>query len=137
MRSILFASLAVLTACRAAESSNVLSDPATSPPAEGEPAPAAPAGDTDGLAGGATRSGAPIGLSTKLSDLMDVSSLNSDARFGDLTVEHFLAMAPNVEWRERYEDDIRNSSIISMLWLKGYKDMAKFAANEPIGPEGI
>lgn len=83
-----------------------------------------------------TRSGKPIRLDTPLSDLMDASELAADPRFGALTVEQLLAMAPNLQWSERYAGDITTSSILRMLWLDGPRDMAKLAANVPFGPEG-
>ena len=91
--------------------------------------------------------GKAIALETKLSEMMDVRQLERpaaagetevklDARVGELTLEHLLGMASNLDWRERYEGDLAKSSIVRMLWLDGAKDMSGLAASVKFGEGG-
>ena len=83
-----------------------------------------------------TRAGKPVVLTTTMAELFEEEVLNADVRFKQITVEQLLAMAPNLEWSERYNGKITQSSIINMLWLGGYADMSSYAAKQKIGAAG-
>lgn len=76
-------------------------------------------------------------LSTKIQDLLprdEWKKINADPSFGEITVEELLAMAPNLEWKEKY-GDVKDSNITKMLWVEGYPDMAKYAGEQSFGPD--
>jgi CubicO group peptidase (beta-lactamase class C family) len=80
--------------------------------------------------------GPSINLSTRLGELTDTTVLNSDARIADITIEQLLSMAPNFVWNEGYDGDISTSNVVRMLWLDGPRDMMRYVAGLPFGPEG-
>ncbi len=79
----------------------------------------------------------PLKLTTRVNEILsekEWKAINSDLFFGEITVEELLAMAPNLQWKEKY-GDVKDSSITKMLWVEGYPDMAKFAGDQEFGPE--
>ena len=46
--------------------------------------------------------------------------------FSELTIRHLINMNSALNWSEDYGKDIRNSSVLHMLYGPGYKDMSEF-----------
>lgn len=96
--------------------------------------------------------GRPVTLRTKLRELISAKDLGLEderrrAALSDqlevennkvmnLTLEHFAGMSPNLDWREKYTEDISISNIVGMLWVNGFDDMAKYAASQKFAPQG-
>jgi CubicO group peptidase (beta-lactamase class C family) len=96
----------------------------------------------------------PIGLDTKLGDLIDVSTLDfarfvdkgalsdPDAtiadfqkRLANMAVEDFLSMnISGPAWNEGYDGNVKTSNVVGMLWLEGQRDMASYAASKLLDP---
>src|SRR5262249_52084084 len=93
----------------------------------------------------------PIGLSTRLRDVIDINKFDVArfvekgtpnrviedfrARLGDLQVEDLLTMnAPGPAWNEGYDGNIKTSNVVGMLWLEGQRDMASYAAAHLLDP---
>jgi CubicO group peptidase (beta-lactamase class C family) len=53
-----------------------------------------------------------------------------------ITLEHLIDMSANFNWKESYDEDMTNSSFLPMLYGKGHQDMAEFALQQPLNPEG-
>lgn len=91
------------------------------------------------LVGAALQRGV-LHLEDKLSDFYP-ASLRTDKgpyekNYEKITIEDLLEMGSGFEWSESYEGDIRSSSVLDMVYLRGWKDMALFALQSPIRPEG-
>jgi CubicO group peptidase (beta-lactamase class C family) len=48
----------------------------------------------------------------------------------DITVQNLLNMSSGISWKETYENDPWTSDVISMLYWKGFSDMASYTASK-------
>lgn len=52
-----------------------------------------------------------------------------------ITARHLLTMTSGLKWNEGYEASPLKSSVLNMLYTKGYRDMALYTANHPVAYE--
>lgn len=60
----------------------------------------------------------------------------NEARYDEITIEDLLQMGSGFQWEESYEGSIQTSSVLDMVYLTGWKDMALHALQAPLLPEG-
>lgn len=58
------------------------------------------------------------------------------SNYDKMTIRHLIEMSANFKWKEYYDEDLQNSNFLPMLYLNGKTDMAAFALNTPLSPEG-
>jgi len=56
--------------------------------------------------------------------------------YNNIKISDLLEMGSGLKWIEDYESTVQTSSVISMLYLKGRGNMAEFALNSSMRPEG-
>ncbi|MBP9679823.1 MAG: serine hydrolase [Bacteriovorax sp.] len=88
---------------------------------------------TGALLGTAVREG-KINLEDHLSELYPIVSMNDNYR--KIKVSNLFYLDAGFIWEEFYSGDVKNSSVVNMLYSKGHYDMATFAANAPLIPQG-
>lgn len=82
-----------------------------------------------------------VTLDTKLKDFFPVperlkNNPTQKALYEQITLGHLAEMSANFDWKEYYDGDITNSSFLPMLYLNGQKNMAEYAIQAPLNPEG-
>lgn len=85
------------------------------------------------LLGTAVKEG-KVNLNQMLSEFYPPAKKNKN--YEKITLNNLLYLDAGFLWSEFYSGDVKNSSVVNMLYGKGHMDMAAYAANRPVISEG-
>lgn len=85
------------------------------------------------LLGTAVKDG-KVRLDQKLSEFYQLQK--KDDNFDRITLANLLYLDAGFTWSEFYSGDVKDSSVVNMLYGKGHRDMAAYAANRPLIMQG-
>jgi CubicO group peptidase (beta-lactamase class C family) len=85
------------------------------------------------LLGTAVKDG-KVNLEQKLSEFYPQKKKNEN--YEKITLNNLLYLDSGFLWSEFYSGDVKNSSVVNMLYGPGHQDMAAYAANRPVIAEG-
>lgn len=60
----------------------------------------------------------------------------NEALYKKIRVRDLIDMGAGIEWHEAYDGDIRNSTVLPMIYTHGHKNMLAYASEAPMDPEG-
>lgn len=66
----------------------------------------------------------------------NLTTHKAENQYDQIRIKNLFYLDAGFLWSEFYSGDVKNSSVVNMLYGKGYKDMAAYSVNRPLIAEG-